>query len=91
MFYHFSEKDPVFRLRNLRVTDTGGKIPKLRNQITTTTTTLQNLKSLILLTYYDDDVHIQTCDEKLLLTTLQGLLSCGLFTAKVNPKVKWLL
>jgi hypothetical protein len=33
---------------------------------------LQQLKSLILLTYYDDDVHIQTCEEKLLLTTLQG-------------------
>ena len=72
----FSEKDPVFKLGNLRVTDTD-KISQLRNK----NTTLRNLKSLILLTYYDDDVHIQTCDEKLLLTTLQGLLSCG-FAAK---------
>ena len=62
-----SDKDPVSELGNLRVAD-----PGVVSQSNPKTASLRNLKSLILLTYYDDDVHIQTCDEKLLLTTLQG-------------------
>ena len=33
---------------------------------------LQHLKSLILLTIYDDDHQVQTCEENLLIKTLQG-------------------
>ena len=33
---------------------------------------LKKLRSLILLTYYDDDNPVQTCEEKLLLSTLKG-------------------
>jgi hypothetical protein len=33
---------------------------------------LKKLKSLILLTYYDDDNPVQTCEEKLLLKLLRG-------------------
>ena len=62
-----SDKDPVSKLGNLRVAD-----PGVVSKSNPKTASLRNLKSLILLTYYDDDVHIQTCDEKLLLTTLQG-------------------
>ena len=61
------DKDPVSELGNLRVAD-----PGVVSKSNPKTASLRNLKSLILLTYYDDDVHIQTCDEKLLLTTLQG-------------------
>ena len=71
-----SDKDPVSELGNLRVADPG--VVATSNP---RTASLRNLKSLILLTYYDDDVHIQTCDEKLLMTTLQGnvkLLFCNL-------------
>ena len=69
-----ADNDPVFKLGSLSVTETaaGGAIPQLRNK----NASLRNLKSLILLTYYDDDVHIQTCDEKLLLAILQGNLIC---------------
>ena len=68
-----ADKDTVFKLGNLSVTDTtASAIPQLRNN----NASLRNLKSLILLTYYDDDVHIQTCDEKLLLAILQGNLIC---------------
>ena len=33
---------------------------------------LKKLKSLILLTYYDDDNPVQTCEENLLLKALKG-------------------
>ena len=72
-----TDKDPVSELGNLCVADPAGVVSQRSAQ----TASLRNLKSLILLTYYDDDVHIQTCDEKLLMTTLQGnvkLLFCNL-------------
>ena len=76
LFLFITDKDPVSGLGNLRVAD-----PGVLSQRNTKNASLRNLKSLILLTYYDDDVHIQTCDEKLLLTTLQGnvkLFVCNL-------------
>ena len=68
MFF-ITEKDPVIKLGNLKVTDSDAfSIQKYKNL----NTSFRNLKSLILLTYYDDDVNIQTCDEKLLSATLKG-------------------
>ena len=34
---------------------------------------LKKLKSLILLTYYEDDNPVQTCEENLLLKALKGI------------------
>ena len=67
--FFITEKDPVIKLGNLKVTDGDAfSIQKYKNL----NTSFRNLKSLILLTYYDDDVNIQTCDEKLLSATLKG-------------------
>ena len=52
---------------------------------------LKKLRSLILLTYYDDDNPVQTCEEKLLLSTLKGstfasfLVKEARFVAKKLP------
>ena len=46
---------------------------------------LKKLRSLILLTYYDDDNPVQTCEEKLLLSTLKGFrlfISLGAITQR---------
>ena len=71
IYFFITEKDPVIKLGNLKVTDSDAfSIQKYKNL----NTSFRNLKSLILLTYYDDDVNIQTCDEKLLSATLKGNL-----------------
>ena len=69
--FFITEKDPVIKLGNLKVTDSDAFSTQKYKNINTF---FRNLKSLILLTYYDDDVNIQTCDEKLLSTTLKGNL-----------------
>jgi hypothetical protein len=44
----------------------------LEDPVSDAATGLKKLRSLILLTYYDDDNPVQTCEERLLLTILKG-------------------
>ena len=44
----------------------------------------QHLRSLIVLTYYDDDVQVQTCEQTLLLETLQACLKLECLSLEGN-------
>jgi len=49
---------------------------------------LKKLKSLILLTYYDDDNPVQTCEDKLLLKLLKGSWNFYNYKCSCNPIFK---